>query len=113
MPEFIVPQAQSILALTSEIRAVRYSPFQQIYGLPKHTPQALVAALVKAAEALAFEADYKAQQLALSEKRVKQLEKSLGLPDWDQMSAEWMEQEESRFFMEACAAEHSFQNILR
>lgn len=85
MPENIVPQAQAILALTQQVRTVRHSPFQQIYGLPKHTPQALVAALVHAAEVLAIEAEYKARQLAQSEKRIKQLEKSLGIPDYDQV----------------------------
>ena len=113
MPESIVPQAQAILALTQQVKTVHQSPFQKMWGLPKHTPQALVAALVQAAEVLAIEAEYKAEQLARSEKQIKQLQKSLGIPDWDQMSAEWIEQEESRFFMEACAAEHSFQDILR
>ena len=120
MPESIVPQAQAILALTEQVKTVHQSPFQKMWGLPKHTPQALVSALVQAAEVLAIEAEYKARQLALSEKQVKQLQKSLGLPDeaemvaqWEAQIAAWEAEEDGRLFLETCALEHSFQDILR
>ena len=78
--------------------------------------QKLVAALVKAANELAWDADFQAQFLAKADKRIAQLEKSLGLPSpaecLAQWEAQWEAEEDGRAFLETCAAEHSFRDIL-
>lgn len=111
MPSTIVPQAQAIQALVRELRAVNQSPFQAMYHLPKHSPQALVAALVSAADDLAWEADLQAKFLAHAEGRIAQLEASEDIR-FGRLANEWEEQEDGRQFLETCAAEHSFRDIL-
>lgn len=111
MPSPIVPQIQAIQALVRELRAVHQSPWQAVYGFPKHSPQALVAALVSAADELAFDANCQAQFLAHADKRIAQLEASQNL-HLGRLADQWEEQEEGRQFLETCVAEHSFRDIL-
>ena len=116
MPSTIVPQVKTVNALVKKLRAVNQSPWQKAHGLPKHSPQKLVAALVKAADALAWHSDLQGKYLAMADKRIAQLEKSLGLPTaaetMAQWEAQWEAEEDGRQFLEACAAEHSFRDIL-
>ena len=116
MPSTIVPQVKTVRSLIKKLRAVNQSPCQRVHGLPKHSPQKLVAALVKAANELAWDADFQAQLLAKADKRIAHLEKSLGLPSpaecLAQWEAQWEAEEDGRAFLETCAAEHSFRDIL-
>ena len=116
MPSTIVPQVKTVHALVKKLRAVDQSPWQKAHGLPKHSPQKLVAALVKAADALAWHSDLQGKYLALADKRIARLEKSLGLPTaaetMAQWEAHWEAYEDGRAFLETCAAEHSFRDIL-
>ncbi len=111
MPSTIVPQAQAIQALVRELRAVQQSPWQMIYGLPKHSPQALVAALVRAADELAFDANCQAETLARADKRIAELEASQDL-HFGRVADQWEAEDDGRQFLETCAAEHSFRDIL-
>ena len=111
MPSTIVPQAQAVQALARELRAVRQSPWQMIYGLPKHSPQALVAALVSAADDLAWEAGLQAKFLALAESRIAQLEAAQDI-HFGRVADQWEAEDDGRQFLETCAAEHSFRDIL-
>ncbi len=111
MPSTIVPQVKTVQALARELRAVHQSPWQASFGLPKHSPQALVAALVSAADELAWDADLQAKFLILAEKRIAQLETSLDL-QLGRMADQWEAEDDGRQFMETCAAEHSFRDLL-
>ena len=116
MPSTILPQAKAVDKLIKKLRAVHQSPCQRVHGLPQHSPQKLVAALVTAAADLSRHSDLQGKYLALADKRIAQLEKSLGLPSpaecLAQWEAQWEAEEDGRVFLETCAAEHSFRDIL-
>ena len=114
MPETIVPQVATVRKIVSGLRAVHQSPFQAMYGLPKHSPAKQVTALLDAAVDLTFAAELLAKQLNHAEERITQLEASLGIyPFTPEMEAAWLAEMDAREFMETCAAEHSFRDILR
>ena len=111
MPSTIVPQAQAVQALARELRGVNQSPVQAMYHFPKHSPQALVAALVSAADDLAWEAGLQAKFLAHAESRIAQLEAAQDI-HFGRVADQWEEQEDGRQFLETCAAERSFRDLL-
>jgi hypothetical protein len=110
MPSNIVPQIETIRSVARELRAVHQSPFQAMYGLPKHYPQALVEALLCAAQELVLEADLQGKFLAIADKRVAQMEASFEM-QFQHLEAKWEAEEDGRVFMETCALEHSFRDI--
>ena len=102
---------QAVQALARELRGVNQSPVQAMYHFPKHSPQALVAALVSAADDLAWEAGLQAKFLAHAESRIAQLEASQDI-HFGRVADQWEEQEDGRQFLETCAAERSFRDLL-
>ena len=104
MPSTIVPQAQAIGAEARRLFHNPQAPLQGAWHLPKHYP-------VKQIEKLLLDL----MQFAREAERVGRLwdqHEEAERAHWETMMAAWEEQEDGQAFLETCAAEHSFRDIL-
>lgn len=108
MPESIVPQAREIRAVATALLLQPQPHRQFVYRLPKHFPSAQIEALLFAVLDFTSVAEAQARELvALRDREAAQDAAFLsGLEAWEA-------EEDGRQFMETCALEHSFRDILR
>ena len=104
MPSTIVPQAQAIGAEARRMFLNPQAPLQGAWHLPKHYPVKQVESLLLAV----MEFTRQAEQVG----RLWDLHEEAERAQWEATCAQWEEQEDGRQFLETCAAEHSFRDIL-
>ena len=104
MPETIVPQAQAIRAEAERLFMQPAPVMQSIHRLPKHYPVKEIEALLLAVMQFAREAEVIG--------RLWDQQEEADRLRWEALCDGWELEEDGRVFMETCAAEHSFRDIL-
>ena len=112
MPETIVPEAREIRAEAERLFFQPKPVRQTIHHLPKHYPVAQIEALLLKVMQFTRAAEIIGQEWEQHREAARRkMEDDTAF--WDAAFAQQEAEEDGRLFLETCALEHSFQEILR